>query len=395
MPYSDAELEELARGFESELVEFKASAADRSALRRNICAFANDLANRGRPGVIYVGLSADGLCARLPITDELLRQLAGLHREMVPVPTTFVERRTVRGCEVAVVTVEPSKNPPVRYEGRVWVKSGPTVRLATLEEERRLAERRRAGDLPYDHRPADSARLEDLDVDYIRTQYLPRAVAPDVLEQNQRSLEAQLVALKLTREGKPTWGGLLGFGRDPQAWLPGAYVQWVRFEGTDPSAPVRDRKELTGKLEDVLRRLDELFEVHVAFRSAPAAASVDFPHPDYPLVALQQLARNAVMHRTYEGTHAPIRVYWYSDRVEIQNPGGLYGQVNSENFGTGVTDYRNPLVAEIMHHLGFAQRFGIGLFLARKALQENGNPPPKFEFPGSHVAVTLLPAVVS
>ena len=42
--------------------------------------------------------------------------------------------------------------------------------------------------------------------------------------------------------------------------------------------------------------------------------------PDYPIVALQQLARNAVLHRSYENTHAPIRLYWFEDRVEIQNP---------------------------------------------------------------------------
>ena len=68
-----------------------------------------------------------------------------------------------------------------------------------------------------------------------------------------------------------------------------------------------------------------------------------------------------MMHRTYESTNAPVQVYWYSDRVEIQNPGGLYGQVTPDNFGSGTVDYRNPLVAEIMHHLGFAQRFGLGV----------------------------------
>jgi ATP-dependent DNA helicase RecG len=102
------------------------------------------------------------------------------------------------------------------------------------------------------------------------------------------------------------------------------------------------------------------------------------PHPDYPLVALQQLARNAILHRTYEGTNAPVRIYWFSDRIEIQNPGGPYGQVNRNNFGTGITDYRNPYVAEAMKNLGYIQRFGIGIQLARKALERNGNPPPEF-----------------
>lgn len=98
------------------------------------------------------------------------------------------------------------------------------------------------------------------------------------------------------------------------------------------------------------------------------------------------------MHRTYEGTNAPTRLYWYADRIEIQNPGGLYGRVNESNIGTGATDYRNPLVAEAMHHLGFAQRFGLGIPLAKEALAQNGNPPLEFEFTSTHVRVTIRPA---
>jgi ATP-dependent DNA helicase RecG len=191
----------------------------------------------------------------------------------------------------------------------------------------------------------------------------------------------------------PPGGGLIGCGIDPQAWVPGAYVQFLRIDGLSLTDPIKHQKELTGKLEDVLRRLDELFEINISVRTRFVDVPREARQPDYPLVALQQLGRNAVMHRTYEGTNAPVRVYWYSDRVEIQNPGGLYGQVTQENIGTGVTDYRNPLIAEMMHHLGFAQRFGMGLPIAQKALEDNGNPPPEFHFSSTHVAVTVRSAI--
>jgi len=101
-------------------------------------------------------------------------------------------------------------------------------------------------------------------------------------------------------------------------------------------------------------------------------------------MALLQLVRNAIMHRSYENTNAPVKVYWFSDRIEISNPGGLYGQVNSKNFGKGTTDYRNPLIAESMRVLGYVQRFGMGIPLAEHELEQNGNPPPEFQFePGS------------
>src|SRR5437667_11248638 len=101
--------------------------------------------------------------------------------------------------------------------------------------------------------------------------------------------------------------------------------------------------------------------------------------PDYPLVALQQVVRNAIMHRSYENTNNPVRITWFSDRIEVVSPGGPFGIVSVENFGTGVTDYRNPTLAEVMRGLGYVQRFGAGIPLTRSSLAKNENPEPRFE----------------
>lgn len=393
-PYSDAQLESLLSGGESALAERKRSAADRSGLRRNICAFANDLAGAGKPGVIFVGVENDGSCAGIRIDDALLRTLAQMRGDgnILPLPTMTVEKKILAGCEIAVVQVEPAENPPVRYEGRVWVKVGPTTQQASAEEERRLSERQQARNLSFDMRPVAGASLDDLDDDYVRTQYLPCAVAEDVLERNTRPLRRQLQSLRLTAGDVPTWGALLGMARDSQAWRPGAYVQFLRMDGRELTDPIRNRKELTGKLGDILRRLDELLALNVSVRPEFVSVPRERRYPDYPVDALRQLAWNAIMHRQYDGTNDPVRVYWYSDRVEIGNPGGLYGRVNRKNFGEGVVDYRNPLVAEIMRNLGFAQRFGMGVPLARDSLAKNGNPPPEFEFDPVRVLVKVRAA---
>jgi ATP-dependent DNA helicase RecG len=110
--------------------------------------------------------------------------------------------------------------------------------------------------------------------------------------------------------------------------------------------------------------------------------------PDYPVRAIRELALNAVMHRTYDGTSAPVRINWFRDRIEIQNPGGLYGQVTPENYRQ-VTDYRNPVLAEAMKVLGYVERFGVGIARAEAACRANGNPPPEFVFVATHVSVTV------
>ena len=79
--------------------------------------------------------------------------------------------------------------------------------------------------------------------------------------------------------------------------------------------------------------IDEIIDANISVAADVRTGVTEIKSPDYPIVALQQLIRNAVLHRTYEATNAPVRVYWFSDRIEIHNPGGLYGQVTPENFG--------------------------------------------------------------
>ena len=86
------------------------------------------------------------------------------------------------------------------------------------------------------------------------------------------------------------------------------------------------------------------------------------------------------MHRTYEATNMPIRVYWFNDRIEMISPGGAFGVVTAANFGQpGLTDYRNPNLAEAMKNLGYVQRFGVGIPIAKRLLQAAGQPEPEFE----------------
>jgi ATP-dependent DNA helicase RecG len=269
----------------------------------------------------------------------------------------------------------------VRFDGRTYIRIGPRRAIATPEEERRLNEKRQARDLPFDLRPLISASMADLDLDLFQREYLNSALAPDILEQNQRSLEQQLTSLRFFTpqpEAHPTNLGVLVVGKDPRQFIAGFYLQFLRFDGTELTDPIRDQKEIDGSLIDLLRYLDEVLQANISIASDITTNPLEIKKPDYPIVALQQLIRNAIMHRSYEQTNAPVRVYWFNDRIEIKNPGGLFGQVNRENFGKGVTDYRNPHLAEAMKNLGYVQRFGIGIATAQKQLEKNGNPPAEF-----------------
>lgn len=390
---SNQELHDLLTDLESDRVERKASLSDRDRIREAICAFGNDLPDHGRPGVVFIGANDDGTCADLPITDRLLLTLADMRSDgnILPIPVMTVEKAAVDGCELAVVQVEPSRLPPLRYRGRVWIRVGPRRAIATAEEESRLAEKRRSADLPFDQRAVSGTGLDDLDLTLFSRVYLPSAVAPDVLAENARTVEQQLTSLHfLGSDGLPNVAAILVFGKEPTSWIRGAYVQFVRFEGTELTDPIRHQKEITGPLSELLRVMDEVLDANISIATDVTSGATESRQPDYPIIALQQLARNAVLHRNYETSNAPSRIYWFTDRIEFHSPGGPYGQVNAENFGReGVTDYRNPLIAEVMKSLGYVQRFGLGFPLARKELNANGNPDLEIECSSNAVLVTV------
>jgi ATP-dependent DNA helicase RecG len=391
----DQELISLLKDIESDRVERKASIAERDKIRQAICAFANDLPNHQQPGVIFIGANDDGTCSNLTITDQLLLTLADMRSDgnIMPFPMMMVQKRIVKECELVVVIVEPSDAPPVRHKGRTYIRVGPRRAIATPEEERRLSEKRRFKDLPFDIQPVPSAGLKDLDLDLFSKVYLPSALPTEVLENNQRTIEQQLCSMRFVTADtypKPTVLGILVVGKDPRQFIPGAYIQFLRIDGETLAEPIKDQKEIDGPLSEMLWMLDETFKAHISVASDVTTRPIEIRHPDYPLVALQQLARNSILHRTFEATNAPARITWFSDRIEIINPGGPYGQVNQENFGEpGITDYRNPHLAEALKNLGYVQRFGVGIQIARIELEKNGNPPPEFFAKDAHVLVIV------
>ncbi len=397
-PLTDEELLALLDELESDRVERKRAWAGDVAdkARQAVCAFANDLPNHGGPGVLFIGAEDDGSPSKLAITDKLLLTLADMKTDgkIVPPPALTVQQRILKGVPMAVVTVWPADAPPVRYEGRTWIRIGPRRGHASAQDERVLNEKRRYRDRHFEAHPISACTLADLNRSVFENEYLPNAFAPDVLAANERSYEQRLASCGMVAAADdpvPTVLGVLVLGISPRTWLPGSYIQFLRIRGTTLSDPVLDEAEIDGTIGDMLRRLDEKISAHLMTSVDFTSQNREVRSSPYPLVALQQLARNAVLHRSYEGTNAPVKFYWFDDRIEIINTGGPYGSVTAQNFGRpGFSDYRNPQLAAAFKVLGYAQRFGAGITLAQQVLKQNGNPLATFEIEQNFVGVTIL-----
>jgi len=392
--YSDEELLALLGDIESDCVERKRNFSDGDKCRQAVCAFANDLPGHNRAGVLFIGAEDNGAPANLTITDELLRDLSDMARDgkTLPLPVMTVEKRVLDGANFAVVTVMPSDMPPVKYDGRIWIRIGARRALASEQDERILNERRRYKELPYDLYPMYRATIDDLSKTYFEEEYLPTAFAAEVLAANNRTYEERLASCKMIvspDDTTPTFLGLLTLGKHPQDYLFGAYIQFIRIDGLELGSPVTDELVGDGRLIKMLQSAEDKLIAH----NRKAYDISGGPHvitDDYPHEALLQILYNAVLHRHYDGTNAPVRVLWFNDRIEIISPGGPYGDVTEENFGKpGYVDYRNPNLAVVMKNLGLIQRFGQGIRAAREAMQKNGSPPIEFDTRYGHVRCIL------
>lgn len=399
--FTDAQLLEFIGGGESDRVEFKeflsGNVPDR--IRETICAFANDLPNHQKPGLVFIGVSDKGAIVGESITDETLRLLADMKTDgnILPPPSLTVEKRILQDKEVAVIEVQPSNSPPVRYKGSICIRTGPRRNTATEQDEMILNEKRRYGNMPYDLHPISTSSIDDLDLNLFN-QYLSQAFSEDVLQVNNRSIEDKLITTKMissTDELSATVLGILVIGKHPQDIIPHSYIQFLRINGCSEMDEIVDETKIQGTILDILNRIDEKLMAHNRVSVDILSAPTDKRRVMYPLGALQQIVRNAVLHRKYDNTNAPVQVYWFNNRIEIVNPGGPFGQVTVDNFGkTRQIDYRNPNLAEAMKIMGFVERFGFGIPLSRELLRKFGSPELEFTVDQHHVMTTIRPSLL-
>ncbi len=371
-------LEQLLPELEQDRIEKTISVSDANKFGEAICAFANDLANHNLPGYLIVGAHDDGKIAGMTITEQNLQTLLSYRTDgrIVPPPSMIVSKFEFPDGELAVVEVQPHFLPPVRFNGRVFIRAGIRKGIANEADDRILTEKRTAFARSFDVLPCKGSSLDDISIELFKLRYLPSAIAADVLAENGRELKAQLASLKFydLNEDCPTYAGILMFGTNPRFYIPGASVQYVRFQGDDESSEFDYEHRFEGDLTTQMGQMDEFIKANVVKLVLPELGGEYVA--SYPLRAIKELLFNAVIHKDYQ-SNAPIKFYEFSDRIEISNAGGLYGKARPENF-PNENDYRNPALSEAIKNLGYVNGFNVGVKAALASLQKNGSPAPEF-----------------
>lgn len=381
----------LMSDLESDRIERTESTNNTDKFCQAVCAFANDLPNHQQPGYLIIGVDKQGQSTGLEVTEQLLEKLGGLRSDgnILPLPVIHVAKIALEGGHVAVVEVQPSDLPPLRYKGQIWVRVGPRKATASEQEERILTERRLIKARSFDASPMAGATLDDLSTALFQS-YRQEVVDPEVIAANHRALEDQLASLRFfdNRYHLPTVAGLLLFGKNPRFYLPGAYVQFLRLPGTTLTDRPDDEAEISGDLLNMLRELDARIKANITSKPVAVTTLRETTEASYPDIAIREILLNAIMHRDYQ-SNTPVKLYWFTDRIEVHSPGGLYGEVTPETLETR-SSYRNPVLAETMKALGYVNRYGYGIQRAQAAMGKNENSPVRFEI-DDRTVLAILP----
>lgn len=237
-----------------------------------------------------------------------------------------------------------------------------------------------------DIRPAEGVSINALDQEKIED-YLARKrrERPNLA---QMPGETQMELAGIVREGKITMTALLLFGLYPQAFYPQLSIIATNVPGeemgdTDETGNrFLDSKRIEGTIPDMLE--GALSFVRSNMRTATkidSATGKRMDIPQYPMDAVREAVLNALIHRDYsfhtEGM--PVQITMFTNRLEITNPGGLYGRLTVDQLGQVQPDTRNPVLVTAMETLGQTENRYSGIPTIRSSMNKHGLPEPVFQ----------------
>ncbi len=270
------------------------------------------------------------------------------------------------------------------YDGRFLVREGTINRAMDARSLRRLLIER--GDVSYEEELPPGATLDDLDWEKVDAY----AASLDGLS----GLSPKEVLLKrgcLVQQGdgplQPTHAGILLFGKEPQRFIRGSEITAARFAGTE-MGDTFTRQDIGGTLPEQLRRAQTFLADNLRKQVQIRQSMARDEQFEYPLEAAREVVVNAVAHRDYSIQGDGVRLYIFSDHMEVTSPGGLPGPVTVDNI-VDERFSRNPIIVQVLSDMGFIERLGYGIDRVYALMRQHGLPPPVFEETAGGVRVTL------
>ncbi len=375
-------IRDLLKKDEGKTLEFKRDLSSPQQIIKTLVAFANTAG-----GLLIIGVddkTRQPVGVEKPLDEEerLCNLIAdSISPRLVPnVEMTTIDGKTLLLVETFLSGLRPHWLKVEGPENGVYVRLGSTNRKA---DRQLIAELRRSAEgIAYDEMSLPELSVNDLELEAIN----------NTLGAQHRIDENGLRSLKLLvmEQGRlvPTRGAVLLFGKNRLEYFPDAWVQCGRFIGRD-KAEIFDHIEFYDHLPNLVDSIMLFLKKH-AMRGADFSEIRRKDVWSIPLSILREAVINALVHADYSQRGAPIRIAFFDDRIEIENPGILPPGITVEDMKAGVSRIRNPVIARVFRELGLIEQWGSGVPRMFKEAEELGLPGLQVEELGMRVRLTVM-----
>lgn len=317
--------------------------------------------------------------------DEEERLCSLIADSIAPRLVPDIDLMSIEDKTLLAVQVYPSGMRPhfLKKEGPVegvYVRLGSTNRKADQDLIAELS--RSASGTSFDEMPIPDLSADDLDLDAVKRWF------QGIRELHEGELTTLRLLVPVQGTFVPTNGGLLLFGKKRDYYFPDAWVQCGRFIGTD-KADIFDHIEIHEHLPDAVENIILFLKKH-AMRGADFSEIRRKDVWSIPLTMLREAVINALVHADYSQKGAPVRVAFFDDRIEIENPGILLPGLTIEDVKQGVSKIRNRVIARVFRELDLIEQWGSGFRRILREAEELGLSEPVIEEIGMRVRVTIF-----
>ncbi len=373
-------IESLLQKPEGKTLEFKRDLSSPSPIIKTLVAFANTAG--GRLIIGYENQQIVGVEDPFLEEERICNIIAdSITPRLIPDIEIFtVNNRTLLSVHVYLGCGRPHWIKSQGIENGVYVRLGSTNRLADkqlVEELRRSAEGK-----AFDEMPMPELEINDLDMESARK------IFHGLNSLDEQAMFTLRLLVKDQGRSVPTKGAVLLFGKDREQHFPDVWIQCGRFVGKD-KADIFDHTELHDHLPQAVESIMLFLKKH-AMRGADFSKTRRKDVWSIPLGMLREIVINALVHTDYSQRGAPIRVAFFDDRIEIENPGILLPGLTIEDIKQGISKIRNPVIARVFRELGLIEQWGSGVRRIFNEADQLGLPNPVIEEIGMKIRFTVF-----
>lgn len=345
-------------------------------------------------GQIFVGVDNNGQIVGIDQNerDRISQAIDNVARNNIAPPVTVIQETIIdeQGRVALAVHIPKGEQRPYRTNrGIYFVRTTSGRQQASREELLRLFQATES--LYYDETPIVlSSSITDLELQARQDLLeLARGRGVDVDSIDPEKLLHNWRLLRETNGGSHlTLAGVLFLSRNPQYFLPTAYVSALRIPGTEIANEPLDQKRIEGRMLNIFEDTLRFLYIHLP-RPHRIQGMEPEVHAEFPPAVLREILVNALAHRDYT-IPSPIRVIVYDDRLEVRSPGQLPNTVKLESLVYGMHVLRNPIIYNMLLRVGLVTDAGSGIPRIIRLTRQATGKEPIFKLEGNEFVVSLL-----